>query len=378
MTEPVDSSETENEQYPVAPRYHPVHKLTRKLYDFLASSRLAMALLVAILLCCVAGVTLFREERAGVLIFDALWFNGLLLLLVINVACCFFGRIWGRKITVVSLGMILFHLSFVTMFMGIVYNSLYFFRGEMRITEGETLLNRARESYDGAERGRFFNLFRLKGETTLNQLLANYNVGGTDKRVAYDVSVREGNQATNGIIYLTHNLEHHGFTYFPDREGYSLLTVITDRGGKELYGAHIPLQSMAQKDKSRLYTTGTKEAPGAIPFPQLPEKALFNLNVIYHPNPAAERKGEATFQLWPAVEGHPAPGAKPFAQGSAVIGSSFDAGEYRLSVKEVRYWVVMRVTYEPGKPIVLASLWVGLSGMILTTLGRMFRRQRRL
>ena len=368
----------EPEQYPVAPRYHPVHKLARTIYDFLASSRLAMALLIAILLCCVTGVTIFREERAGVLIFDALWFNGLLLLLVLNVACCFFGRIWGRKITVISFGMILFHLSFVAMFIGIVYNSLYYFRGEMRITEGETLLNRARDSYDSVERGRFFNLFRLRGETTLNQLLANYKVSGTDKRVAYDVSVKEGNNSTNGILYLTHNLEHHGFTYFPDREGYSLLTVLTDREGKELYGVHIPLQSMLQKDKSRVYTTGTKESPGVIQFPQLPEKGLFNLNVTYHPNPAAERKGEVTFQLWPAVEGHPAPDVKPFAQGSAVIGSSFDAGEYRLSVKEVRYWVVMRVAYEPGKPIVLGSLWVGLAGMIITTLGRLFRRKRKL
>lgn len=88
-----------------------------------------MTLLVAILACCVIGVTVLREERAWSLIFSTLWFNGLLVLLVVNVGFCFFGRIWGRKVTLISLGMILFHLSFIAMFAGIVYNSLFYFRG---------------------------------------------------------------------------------------------------------------------------------------------------------------------------------------------------------------------------------------------------------
>ena len=370
-------SDTETEHYPLEPRYHPVHKLTRTVYDILASSRLAMALLIALLVCCVVGVTIFREQRAAQMIFDTLWFNGLLLLLVVNVACCFFGRIWGRKVTIISFGMILFHLSFVAVFVGIVYNSLYYFRGEMRITEGETLLNRARESYDGVERGRFFNLFRLRGETTFNKLLVDYKVDGASKRVAYDVSVREGNQFTKGVLYLTHNLDHHGFTFFPDREGYSVLTVLYDSQGKELYGVHVPLQSIPQKDKTYLYTTGTKEAPGTILFPQPPEKPLFNLRVTYLPNPAKERSGEAAFQVWPAMGSDSSREAKPLAEGAAVVGSKFATGEYYLSVKEVRYWVVMRVNYEPGKPFVLGSLWVGLAGMIITTLGRILRGRQR-
>jgi len=36
----------------------------------------------------------------------------------------------------------------------------------------------------------------------------------------------------------------------------------------------------------------------------------------------------------------------------------------------------MIVRYEPGKPIVLTSLWVGLAGMIITTAGRMMRSSR--
>ena len=38
--------EQEPEHFPVEPRYHPIHKITRKIYDSLASARLAMVLLV--------------------------------------------------------------------------------------------------------------------------------------------------------------------------------------------------------------------------------------------------------------------------------------------------------------------------------------------
>src|SRR5512138_454131 len=132
MTEPEINVEPEAEHFPVEPRYHPIHKIPRKIYDFLASSQLAMGLLVAILGSCVAGVTIWRGARAGEVIFSSLWFNGLLVLLVVNVACCFFGRIWGRKVTWVSFGMILFHLSFVAIFGAIVYNSLFFFEATIR------------------------------------------------------------------------------------------------------------------------------------------------------------------------------------------------------------------------------------------------------
>jgi len=110
MTEENNSvaDQAEDEMFPVEPRYHPIHKIPRKIYDFLASARLAMALLLAILLCCLCGVTVWRGERAWSLIFNSLWFNALLVLLVVNVACCFFGRIWGRRVTVISFGMILF------------------------------------------------------------------------------------------------------------------------------------------------------------------------------------------------------------------------------------------------------------------------------
>lgn len=366
----------ENEHFPLEPQYHPVNKILRKIYDFLASSKLAMVLLVAILICCLVGVTLFRGQRAGELIFDTLWFNLLLVMLIVNVACCFFGRIWGRRITTISFGMILFHLSFVAMFIGIIYNSLFFFRGSMRLTEGETVQNGERQSYDAVTRGRFFNVRWLKGETTLNALHLGYKLDGIDKKKAYDITVGEGENKKHEIIYLTKNLDYRGFKFFPDQEGYTVLTVLYDRQGKELYGAYLPLQSLKHDNKTNFYTTGTKNGPGSLAFPYAPEKPLFDLQVAYRPDPVQEKSGQAFFMVRPLGSTLNQMNQDSFEKSKTALGEKFAAGDYYLSPKEARYWVSMKVSYEPGQIIVLSSLWVGLFGMILTTVGRIVKGRR--
>jgi len=372
-----NDSDNEQEVFPVEPHYHPIHKIPRLIYEFLASAKLAMLLLVVILACCLTGTTVVRDKRAWELIFSTFWFNGLLVFLVVNVACCFFGRIWGRRVTLVSLGMILFHLSFVTMFAGVIYNSLFYFRATIRLTEGETLPNADPRSYDVINQGRFFDLSKLRGETTLIRLHTGYEADGKDKRAAYEIEVGYGPQKAKGIIYITKSLEYRGFKYFPDMEGYSLLTTLSDSTGHELYGAYIPLQSFKNKDETYHYTTGRKEdGPLAIPFPQLPNEPLFSVNVSYKPDPKKERSGEAQFLVYPLAKQSEKSDEKPMAAGSAPIGAPFHAGDYLLSVKEVRYWTAMAVRYEPGQPIVLSSLWVGLFGVTLTTVARMFRKRK--
>ncbi|HEY6872938.1 MAG TPA: hypothetical protein VI298_09460 [Geobacteraceae bacterium] len=382
MSEPIvpPASEPEQEIFPVEPRYHPIHKVPRKIYDFLASSRLAMLLLVVILGCCVTGVTLYRGARAGEMIFGTIWFNALLVLLVVNVACCFFGRVWRRRVTVVSFGMILFHLSFVAIMFGIIYNSLFYFRGTIRLTEGEVLPSGDPASYDTIQHGRFFSFSRLKGETSLVRMHAGYTVSGEDKRAAYEVEVGEGKGKKRDLLYITHKLTHDGVDYFNEKEGYSVLLILSDREGKELFGAHQPLQSIPSGEDRYIYSTGYKHGdnamPGTILFPAGSEPPRFAVQARYLPSKQQERQGEMQFVVFPlGRKGEPL--AQPLAEGKAPIGQPFAAGDYLLTPREIRYWVGMTVRYEPGKPIVLISLWAGLAGMIITTAGRILRPGRK-
>ena len=443
--EPEISTEngSEAEHFPVEPRYHPVNRLVRSIYDLLASSKLAMLLLVSILASCLYGAVIYREQQLSMeKIFSTMWFNGLLVLLVINTACCFFGRMWGRKITVVSFGMILFHLSFVAMFLAIVFNSLFSFDGTLRLSEGETLSNRDPQSYDTAHPGLLFSYSRLKGETTLQRVHRGFKVNGEDKLIAYDISMAEGQTSRKGTIYINNKFDYRGVEYIRDREGYTLLTIVNDRQGKELYGAFLPMQSYKQKDETFIYGTGTATGPGQLEFPPEKGRGLFSLQISFVTDRQNDRSGRVRFKVWPATKGggagtapvggamhaggaggshtggpmpegaaHTAAGGAmhagappaggtpggghngapaangaavggmrsdpPYADGSVNIAEKYAFGEHQLSVPEVRYWVAMNVRYNPGKPLVLISLWVGLIGMIITTVGRMLPKRRR-
>lgn len=347
--------------------------MLERLKRTLASPRLALALLVLILACCLAGATIVRGERAWQYIFSTYWFNGILVLLVINVAVCFFGRIRFSGLTPVAFGMILFHLSFVGIFLGIVYNSLTYFRAEIRLTEGERLPNDREESYDKIYHGRLFSMKRLKGETVLHKVNVGFTENGQDKRVAYEVSVEDGPRRSHGYLYATRNLTHRGYTYYPNREGYSTLLILSDKNGREIYGAHLPLQSLPAGEMKFLYTNGTKEGPKAIPFPLAPEEPRFAVNVAYEPDKTKERSGVVRYRVYTL---HPQGDEKsdsPIAEGSAPVGQPFSFGDYRLTVREIRYWAVMDVRYEPGKPIILTSLWTAFAGILITTLARIFR-----
>ena len=415
-----DGPENETEAFPIEPRYHPIHRIPRKIFDRLASTKLAMLLLVTILACCLVGVTVFRGERATELIFGTLWFNGLLVLLVTNTACCFFGRMWHRKLTVVSFGMILFHLSFVAMFLAIVFNSLFYFEGLLRLTEGETVANSDLNSYDTSRHGLLFSFSRLTGDTTLLQVRRGFKVDGEEKNIAYDIKMGNKGNAKRGTVYTNNKFIFDGVEYIRDREGYSLLLVMNNRQGKELYGAHFPLQSFKQKDGSFIYATGTAAGPGMISYPAEKNQALFGLQVDYLSDSKVDRTGTVRFQVWPAMNvdgkehkmgqgtangaaemhsmggmsgtmgsggGQPMnPAAmgsvgtsgekhemKPLAEGTVKLNEKFAVGEHELYAKEVRYWVGMNVLYNPGKPFVLASLCAGLAGIVITTIGRMMR-----
>lgn len=346
----------------------------RKANSFLTSPGLAIALLAVVLACCLVGVTILRGAHAGKLIFSTLWFNALLVLLALSSAAAFFSRIWKRKLTLVSVGTIVFHLSFAAMLGGIVYNRLFFFDGMLRLTEGETLPNGQLESYDRIDRGRFFESSRLRGETTLVRMHRNFKVDGGNKRAAYEIAVGEGASRPRSIIYVTEYLDFEGVRFFCSKEGYSILVVMSEKDGRVIYGAHVPLQSLKQADGSTLYAAGTADGPVAFAFPPPPEHPRAELQLSFRPNSVVERAGEVTFHVRPLGRDG-APGDE--RKGMVVVGWPFDAGDFTLSPGEIRYWVGMNVRYDPGLTVILASLCFGLGGVVVTFAGRLRQGARR-
>ena len=403
-----------------AARSAPAARYSARAFALLTSPVLAISLLLVVLACCVVGVTAVRGVRAGELIFSTLWFNALLVLLAVSSFAAFFGRIWRRKWTLVSVGMILFHLSFAAMLGGIVWNQLFFFRGVLRLTEGETLPNGLPDSYDWVEHGRLFDFSRLRGATTLVAMHRDYKVDGGNKRAAYEIAVGETAPRPHHVIYVTEYLDWDGVRFFCSKEGYSVLVVIAEAGGKELYGAHVPLQSYPRDGGTFHYAAGTSTEEVVFGFPPPPDGPLLGLALSYRPSTVQERQGEVTLRTWPAASvtggpqvagaaggasgdpfgahadpltpppappggpdphaavraggaqgpGGPPVAGKPEREGRVVVGAPFEAGPYTLTPREIRYWVGMDVRYDPGLRVVLASLCFGLGGMVVTFVGR--------
>jgi hypothetical protein len=263
--------------------------------------------------------------------------------------------------------MILFHLSFAAMLGGIVYNQLFFFRGVLRLTEGETLPNRDPASYDYVERGRLFDFERLKGTTTLVAMHANYKVGASNKRAAYELEVGEGASPVRKVIYVTEYLDFDGVRFFCLKEGYSVLLVLSEKDGREVFGAHVPLQSYRQEGGAFRYASGTASEEVAFAFPPPPNEPRADVHLAFRPSTVKEREGEVSLRL--SLPG-PHGGPPVERNGQVVVGAPFDAGDFALTPREIRYWVGIDVKYDPGLNIVLASLCFGLSGMVLTFAGR--------
>lgn len=349
--------------------------MLQKIFEVLRSKLLALALMLLILVVITVATVFLPDQIAHQLVFSSLWFNGLLVLLVLNTACCFFSRIHRRGWTLVSTGMIIFHLSFVSMFAGIIIDSLFHFKGSLRLTEGESISMASPTGYDRVIVGRFFKQSWLRGDVNFLKMHTDYMVGNEKKGPACEISVVEGTRLASTVIYPTHHLEFNGFKFFRDKEGYAPLFMLSARNGKELYGGYVSLQSFKQKDGTYIYTTGTKQyGPGSADFPQIQSvPQLFKIQFTYHPPKSEKGVAEASFRVW-EHDKWKNDGQGPLVfEGVAPLGEKVIFGDYGLSMKEVRYWASLDVLYNPGQLTVFISYWTALAGLSLSLLGRMRR-----
>jgi len=149
-------------------------------------------------------------------------------------------------------GTTIFHLGIVVLFVGVVYDQLFFFDGTIRLTEGETLSCSDRASYDQVRTGRFFQMAQLRklGNIYFHKLhTPPYVDQGKERGVANEISVGEDFQTRRTrIIYVNHTLKYKGFEFFRNiKDGYSPLIVLRDRKGKVLNGVYAPLQSKMER-----------------------------------------------------------------------------------------------------------------------------------
>lgn len=348
--------------------------MVNKIFSLFWSTRVALVLLVLILLSCIVGESL-PPAIGKEAVFSSLWFIFLLVLLIVNIIFCIVKRI--RILRLSLIGTTIFHVSLVLLFAGVVYDQLFFFEGAIRLTEGETLSGAERASYDRIRKGLFFKIPKLEdlGQIYFHKLHPSYLADGRDWGAAYEIAVGEDvQQGRKKIVYVNHPVKYKGFEFYCDKEGYSPLFVLRDSLGRVLYGVYAPLQSIERKDGTYLYRSGSADAPGGFNFPQDPQlPPVFSLQTTYYPDKVKKRAGEVFFQVWPIVRGKDTEGQeeKELFKGKAALGKTVKAGDFFLSMEEVRYWTSMNVIYRPGLAMIFSSFWLGLGGITLNVILKM-------
>lgn len=348
-----------------------------KIFSFLWSTKVALVLLILIFLSCTVSVFLPPALSKGI-IFSSLWFNLILVLLIVNIVFCIAKR--TRFLSLAQAGTTIFHLGLVLLFVGVVYDQLFFFEGALRLTEGETLMCADMASYDRTKKGRFFQTRKLEelGELYFHKHHATYAAEGKARGAANEIAVgRNVQEGVKRIIYVTRPLKYKGFEFYRDnRDGYSPLFVLRDGEGKVLSGAYAPLQSIMQEDGTYLYRSGSADAPGSFNFPQDPGiPPVFRLQTVYYPDKIKKMTGEVSFQVWKAnneaKHGGPessesSESSEELFKGKAAFGERVKVADYLISMDEVRYWTSINLNYHPGLTFIFGSLWVAFGGLILT------------
>jgi cytochrome c biogenesis protein ResB len=92
-----------------------------------------VVLLIIILLSCLVGVIL-PSDIGKVAVFSSLWFNFLLVVLIINIVFCIFKRIKVLRLS--QIGTTIFHISLVLLCSGVVYDQLFFLKGQFVLLRG--------------------------------------------------------------------------------------------------------------------------------------------------------------------------------------------------------------------------------------------------
>jgi hypothetical protein len=339
-----------------------------KIVNILASTKLALVLLTMILLSSVVGV-LLPPALGKEVVFSSLWFNLLLILLIVNIVFCITKRTNVLRLS--QAGTTIFHLGLVLLCIGVAYDQLFYFEGSIRLTEGETLDCAERTSWDRVKTGPFFQISKLNelGPLYFHKLHVAYREEGKYKGETVEIAVGEDvQQGKRHIIYKPRPLKYKGFEFYRDnKDGFSPLLVLRDLKGKVLYGAYAPLQSIPQKDGKYLYRSGTALAPGRFNFPQDPGlPRVFNLKTTYYPDKTKQMAGTVSFQVWKArPDGE---SSEELYNGKAAFGERVRAGDYTLSMDEVRYWTSINVTHRPGLGLVFGSFWIAFGGLIMNVI----------
>ncbi|MCK4766405.1 MAG: cytochrome c biogenesis protein ResB [Candidatus Aminicenantes bacterium] len=364
-------------------------KFFNKLLAALSSSKLALALVLLLIVFSIAGAMLPQEglfkaaeitrwqqqhplvttlfKPLGLFrVFHSVPFLIIILLFTVNTLTCtglFLYREGGLAAfkgpgAMRRYGFLFLHLSLIVLFAGGFLSTAAGLDGRILLTEGQSF-KEERSNYlrlvEGPLRRENHKGFIL----LLKELKVKYERQVHPVDVVSYLEVGDSSGKTGeGIVKINYPFSYRGLTFTHHEIGFSPRIMIRDeKNNKLLVNSFVALKT---------FRTGVEwEYRDFLPLPFFKQRVIVTVYPAYKQvGDKVQKSGETPDNPMLLIEMEDESGKVVF-KGRAPFRGSAEIGGYSFHFAELRRWVSFRVTDDPGYPIVLLALWMGLAAILL-------------
>lgn len=258
-------------------------------------------------------------------------------------------------------GSLLFHISLLLLLAGGLVSAATRFDGSILLTEGQNFRG-ARHSYLQFSAGPFRRESRINLSLTLTGAETEAGKGGhLTRERAYLTDEKTG---VRHEVEVNRPKEHNGFTFTLGRTGFSPKLAIRGlASGRAEFAAFVSLKTFGDA-RRREYRDFLELdcTDGRLVMALYPDAVRESGKYV---STGGEKGNPVLHMEWSDEEGH------KVAEQDAALGTSVNQDGYSYHFAELRRWASFKVVDDPGYPIVVVALWLGLLSLLVRYMSEM-------
>lgn len=353
------------------------------MLEFIGSARLAIVLVSLLILLSAAGALLPQEgpvqpaEIAAWRVSHPAWsfiggylglfkvfhsplFLAVILLTALNTLTCTILQLFKRKngggAIIKTTGFALLHLSLLVLFAGGFASTAFSLDGYIVLTEGQQFSERPNH-YVRLSKGPLRTATHRGFTMKLERCSAEYSPDWRLLQIHAQLRPGLKNQGDTGLLTagINHPAEYSGFSFTLDQTGFSPL-IRFSKDNRVIFESYIALKTLQEGHFREYRDTIRTPLPGKTIITLFPDHALAADGVL-------KKTGEEPGDPVLLVEMADNNGNVNWHR-HVKLGESIELGSYRLEFAGLRRWASFRVMEDPGYPIILIGLWLGIAGLV--------------
>lgn len=253
-------------------------------------------------------------------------------------------------------GSILFHISILVMAGGLTITRLFGFNGFLTLTEGHTIKNEL-DAYGIISQGTFFFENEPAFKITLNKIQRAFKDGYLTGIRCY-LTISDGGRETRKILQVNQPIGHNGEEFIISESGYSPHFVLNDAD--------------THRNIFRGYVNITGNMPSGPDFFDIPgENIRVYTRFSFKPGrPLPAPAGDGDFGIYGSkldirIENISKDKTAILHKGVISRGEIAKFGKYELAFDDVKNWVVLRGSRDPGRTITFAGFLICVAGLFI-------------